>query len=47
MRGLLLAAALDGQPITTAYAWVTRPNDDRPADPLVAAGPERVQDQHR
>lgn len=47
VRGLLLAAALDGQPITTAYAWVTRPNDDRPADILDEHGYDMVAAQVR
>lgn len=34
LAGLLLAAALDGRPITDVYTWLTRPTDETPADVL-------------
>lgn len=34
LAGLLLAAALDGRPITQVYTWLTRPTDDRPVEIL-------------
>lgn len=38
LAGLLLAAALDKQPITQVYRWLTRPNDDTPVEILQAHG---------
>ncbi|GAB2718043.1 hypothetical protein GCM10010442_44010 [Kitasatospora kifunensis] len=35
---LLLAAAVDDQPITQVYTWLTRPKDDEPVRILRAAG---------
>ncbi|WP_436787968.1 type IV secretory system conjugative DNA transfer family protein [Yinghuangia sp. YIM S10712] len=35
---LLLAASIDGQPITQVYEWLTRPTDDTPARILRDAG---------
>ncbi|NUP34347.1 MAG: TraM recognition domain-containing protein [Streptomycetaceae bacterium] len=35
---LMLAASVDGLPITMVYEWLTRPNDDTPARILRAAG---------
>lgn len=34
LAGLLLAAALDGRPITDVYRWLTQPTDDEPAQIL-------------
>src|SRR5699024_7883415 len=34
LAGLLLAAALDGRPITQVYTWLTRPSDDTAAEIL-------------
>ncbi len=34
LAGLLLAAALDGRPITDVYTWLTRPTDETPVDIL-------------
>ena len=34
LAGLLLAAALDGRPITDVYTWLTRPTDETAADVL-------------
>ncbi|MUK01608.1 TraM recognition domain-containing protein [Vibrio cholerae] len=34
LKSYLLAAALDGQPITQVYLWLTRQGDERPADIL-------------
>jgi len=34
LKSYLLAAALDGQPITQVYLWLTRQADERPADIL-------------
>lgn len=34
LAGLLLAASLDGRPITDVYTWLTRPTDETPADIL-------------
>lgn len=38
LAGLLLAAALDGRPITDVYTWLTRPADVEPADILRREG---------
>ncbi|MGW0663528.1 type IV secretory system conjugative DNA transfer family protein [Streptodolium elevatio] len=35
---LMLAASVDGQPITIVYEWLTRPSDDTPARILREAG---------
>ncbi|WP_051209456.1 type IV secretory system conjugative DNA transfer family protein [Propionicicella superfundia] len=32
LAGMLLAAALDGRPITAAYTWLTKPTNEEPAD---------------
>ncbi|BDZ44018.1 hypothetical protein GCM10025865_33600 (plasmid) [Paraoerskovia sediminicola] len=34
LAGLLLAAALDGRPITAVYTWLTRPSDETAVDIL-------------
>ncbi|MFC8192492.1 hypothetical protein ACFUMH_12630 [Cellulomonas sp. NPDC057328] len=34
LAGLLLAAALDGRPITDVYTWLTRPTDETAVDVL-------------
>ena len=47
LAGLLLAAALDGRPITDVYLWTTRPTDDTPADILKAHGQELIAAQVR
>lgn len=36
LAGLLLAAALDGRPITDVYRWLTQPTDDEPAQSSAA-----------
>jgi len=38
LAGLLLAAALDGRPITGVYTWLTRPTDESAIDILRAHG---------
>ncbi|MFC8041744.1 type IV secretory system conjugative DNA transfer family protein [Paenarthrobacter sp. NPDC057355] len=38
LAGLLLAAALDGRPITQVHTWLTRPADDEAVDILKAHG---------
>ena len=38
LAGLLLAASLDGRPITDVYTWLTRPTDETAADLLRAHG---------
>lgn len=38
LAGLLLAAALDGRPITDVYTWLTRPTDDTAVEILHAHG---------
>lgn len=38
LAGLLLAASLDGRPITDVYVWLTRPSDERPAEILEEHG---------
>jgi len=38
LSNLLLAAALDGRPITAVYIWLTDPNNDEPAQLLARAG---------
>jgi type IV secretory pathway TraG/TraD family ATPase VirD4 len=38
LAGLLLAAALDGRPITQVHTWLTRPADDTAVDILRAHG---------
>ncbi|MFY0408700.1 type IV secretory system conjugative DNA transfer family protein [Solicola sp. PLA-1-18] len=35
---MLLAAATDHQPITQIYTWLSRPDEDRPAEVLAGAG---------
>ena len=34
LAGMLLAAALDGRPITDVYVWLTRPTDEMPVEIL-------------
>ena len=34
LAGMLLAAALDGRPITDVYVWLTRPSDEKPIEIL-------------
>ena len=38
LGNLLLAAALDGRPVTQVYLWLTDPTDDEPAEVLRARG---------
>jgi len=38
LAGLLLAAALDGRPITDVYTWLTRPTDETAVDVLRTHG---------
>ncbi|WP_427136663.1 type IV secretory system conjugative DNA transfer family protein [Pseudarthrobacter sp. S9] len=38
LAGLLLAAALDGRPITQVHTWLTRPTDDEAVDILKTHG---------
>lgn len=38
LAGLLLAAALDGRPITQVHTWLTRPSDDEAVDILKTHG---------
>lgn len=38
LAGLLLAAALDDQPISQVHTWLTRPTDDEPVDILKTHG---------
>lgn len=45
LAGLLLAAALDGRPITDVYRWLTRPTDDEPVGVLQRGGYELTADQ--
>ena len=45
LAGLLLAAAVDGRPITDTYRWLTRPTDDTPMRLVAAAGYELTADQ--
>lgn len=45
LAGLLLAAALDGRPITAVYTWLTRPSDDTAAEILRAHGYTLTADQ--
>lgn len=45
LAGLLLAAALDGRPITDVYRWLTRPTDKEPVTILQAGGYELTADQ--
>lgn len=45
LAGLLLAAALDGRPITDVYRWLTRPTDDEPVGILQRGGYELTADQ--
>ena len=45
LAALLLAAAVDGRPITEVYRWLTRPTDDTAVDILKAAGYPLTADQ--
>lgn len=45
LAGLLLAASLDGRPITDVYRWLTRPTDKEPVTILEKAGYELTADQ--
>lgn len=45
LAGLLLAAAHDGRPITDVYRWLTRPNNEEPAEILERAGYDLTADQ--
>jgi type IV secretory pathway TraG/TraD family ATPase VirD4 len=45
LAALLLAAAVDGRPITDVYRWLTRPTDDTAVDLLNAAGYPLTADQ--
>ena len=45
LAGLLLAAALDGRPITDVYRWLTRPTDKEPVTILQNGGYELTADQ--
>lgn len=45
LAGLLLAAAVDGRPITDTYRWLTRPTDDTPMRIVNEAGYELTADQ--
>lgn len=44
LAGFLLAAALDGRPITTAFTWTTRPGDDTPVEILREHGYHQMAD---
>ncbi|MFL2002057.1 type IV secretory system conjugative DNA transfer family protein [Microbacterium sp. A1-JK] len=44
LAGFLLAAALDGRPITTAFTWTTRPGDDTPVEILRDHGYHQMAD---
>jgi len=45
LAGLLLAAALDGRPITDVYSWLTRPSNDEPVSILERHGYPLTSDQ--
>ena len=45
LAGLLLAAALDGRPITDVYRWLTRPTDDTPMRTCLEHGFDLIADQ--
>ncbi|WP_225224298.1 hypothetical protein [Cellulomonas sp. JH27-2] len=45
LAGLLLAAALDGRPITDVYTWLTRPDGDAPSEILRDHGYDLVAQQ--
>lgn len=45
LAGCLLAAAIDGRPITAVYTWLTRPGDETPADIVRQAGYPLTADQ--
>lgn len=45
LAGLLLAAALDGRPITDVYRWITRPTEAEPVDILRRGGYDLTADQ--
>lgn len=45
LAGLLLAAALDGRPITQVYSWLTRPTEDEPVAILERHGFQLTADQ--
>ncbi|HCJ49596.1 MAG TPA: conjugal transfer protein, partial [Microbacterium sp.] len=44
LAGFLLAAALEGLPITTAFTWTTTPGDDEPVRILRRHGYEQMAD---
>lgn len=44
LKSYLLAAALDGKPITQVYTWLTKQADDRPADILREHGYDLLAD---
>lgn len=44
LAGFLLAAALDGSPITRVFTWTTAPGDEAPVDILRAHGYEQMAD---
>lgn len=45
LAGFLLAAALDGRPITDVYTWLTRPTNPEPAEILYEHGYRLTADQ--
>ncbi|MDN5763240.1 MAG: TraM recognition domain-containing protein [Microlunatus sp.] len=45
LAGALLAAALDGRPITDVYTWLTRPSDTTPAEIVRQHGYALIADQ--
>ncbi|MGX1794188.1 type IV secretory system conjugative DNA transfer family protein [Microbacterium sp. NPDC055312] len=45
LAGLLLAAALDGRPITDVYRWLTRPSEEEPVRILESHGFDLTADQ--
>lgn len=47
LAGLLLAAALDGRPITDVYGWLTRPTEEEPIGILRRGGYDLTADQVR
>lgn len=47
LAGLLLAAALDGRPLTDVYTWLTRPTEEEPVDILRRHGYTLTADQVR
>lgn len=47
LAGCLLAAAIDGRPITAVYTWLTRPTDEKPSDIVREGGYPLTADQLR